>query len=206
MPETWSRTPGKRSRGPHSDGHGSPTGGTFNHQLAAGDPAAETRSGQQLTPKLVMDELMSALEEEYPESRKGWLACPFPRMNPERYAQVKDHACMWWGFKDIATLKDHIKRCHLSKYGCYRCKTRFTTARDKKLEDTINKHKDKCRSPSDVLPVSPLHPEVMEPGQDKVFLEIDFRAKIDGVNDVVDQYWSVCKAIWPEITSGSFNM
>lgn len=42
---------------------------------------------------------------KWPKEYETYLACPFRRRNPARYANVLDCACTGYGFKDIADLR-----------------------------------------------------------------------------------------------------
>lgn len=132
------------------------------------------------------------------------LPCPFQRRNPLRYRHVKDPACNGRGFKDIADLRDHIKRAHSSKYGCHYCKDRFQ-GRDNAVEDAAKSHKKKCKwyASNRVADVSLHKPEVMSPEQDKLYFQLDFRRSkgYSPEDKQYAQYWDICKAIWPEYAS-----
>ncbi|KAB5539336.1 hypothetical protein GE09DRAFT_1138467 [Coniochaeta sp. 2T2.1] len=132
------------------------------------------------------------------------LPCPFQRRNPTRYRSVKDPSCNGRGFKDIADLRDHIKRAHSSRYGCHYCKDRFQV-RDNAIEDMAKTHKKKCKyyANNRVVEVSHHKPEVMTPEQDKSYFQLDFRRSkgYSAEDKQYAQYWDICKAIWPEYQS-----
>jgi len=61
-----------------------------------------------------------------PQIYKHYLACPFPKHNPDLYLYVNNACTTPWGFKSIPALNDHIQRVHSLKFGCIICKKRFT--------------------------------------------------------------------------------
>jgi hypothetical protein len=55
--------------------------------------------------------------------------CPFYLRNPSKYAMIQ--ACSSGkGFKDIAALKQHLKRVHTQPLRCYRCQTEMCSGQD----------------------------------------------------------------------------
>ncbi|KAH8886966.1 hypothetical protein GQ53DRAFT_330096 [Thozetella sp. PMI_491] len=154
----------------------------------------------------IMEKLREKLRESWPEEYKECVRCPFSAKDPKRYDMVKDNACTEWGFKDIADLKDHIKRKHSFKYGCEKCGKRFH-GRDRDLVKLSQKHEKECtlRTSQAVYTPSYLEPEVMNPEQDKV-LDVDFRkSEFRGLkNNMEEQYWVLCQKIWPDIQRGDF--
>lgn len=136
-------------------------------------------------------------ETEKADAADGYmLPCPFQRRDPRRYQHVKDPACNGRGFKDIADLRDHIKRTHSHRYGCPRCKERYQ-CRDNQLDETVKAHREKCKNqPSDLS----RKPEIMTAEQDSRYFRLDFRRrnpKVRTAEKQPDQYYEICKAIWP---------
>jgi hypothetical protein len=145
---------------------------------------------------------MVLTESPRAEAAENALPCPFQRRNPYRYAHVKDPACNGRGFKDIADLRDHIKRAHSSKYGCHYCKDRFQ-GRDNQIDDTARSHRERCKrfAKREVDEVSRSKPEVMSPEDDARYFRLDFRRKSykgSSQDKQHEQYWEICKTIWPE--------
>ncbi|KAK1762893.1 hypothetical protein QBC33DRAFT_253387 [Phialemonium atrogriseum] len=153
---------------------------------------------------VVIQRLDIKYAEKWPKEYDQYLACPFRRRNPDRYAHVLDYACTGHGFKNIADLRDHIKRVHSDKYGCSECKERYQ-CRDNSFAATEKKHKDECKQGAKgLLDVSHFKPEWMTPEEDRRYFKLDFR-RMSGLN-AEEQYFKICEAIWPGFSSRGLNI
>jgi hypothetical protein len=54
---------------------------------------------------IIIRQLDSDMNRQWPREFDNHLACPFQRVDPQRYLNVKDFACTGYGFKDIADLR-----------------------------------------------------------------------------------------------------
>ncbi|KAL1850425.1 hypothetical protein VTK73DRAFT_9684 [Phialemonium thermophilum] len=152
----------------------------------------------------LMMKLDAKTEENWPEAYDDYLVCPFRRRNPARYASVLDYACTGYGFKEIADLRDHIKRVHSYKYGCFDCKERYQ-GRDNNLAAQIKKHKAECRNAGlEPAKVKHFRPEWMTPEQDRRYFKLDFRKSV-GLT-VESQYIKICESLWPEFDARGLNI
>jgi len=94
-----------------------------------------------------------------PIKYKNYLACPFPKHDPDIYITVNNVCTERWGFKDIGALNEHIQRVHSLEFGCIICKSRFTQSKAAAKQAKLN-HKCKRRD----LTVE--HPQWMDEGQE----------------------------------------
>lgn len=86
----------KRTRRAESDRGRSPVPGQNDHDLMT--------LFKQFSDTVIR-KLDNRAAEKWPKEYETYLACPFRRHNPARYANVLDCACTGYGFKDIADLR-----------------------------------------------------------------------------------------------------
>ncbi|KAI1768060.1 hypothetical protein GGR53DRAFT_462812 [Hypoxylon sp. FL1150] len=124
------------------------------------------------------------------EEQKDYLACPFWKHNPSRYKHVKNVCTMGKGFKDLGKLTEHIRRVHCLRFGCEKCKTRFTKSRVDEVEEEKHKHMAKCTKSKELTDSDP---EWMDETQDEEYGRLNF--KRDKSNSL-RCYSKICRALW----------
>ena len=104
-----------------------------------------------------------------PEEYKNYLACPFPKHDPDLYITVNNVCTGRWGFEKIGALKylacptllarwlwqyisEHIQRVHSLRLGCIDCKLRFTQSNKASIETAKRNHLCKPRNFTDEDP------------------------------------------------------
>ncbi|KAK8074896.1 hypothetical protein PG997_009559 [Apiospora hydei] len=133
------------------------------------------------------------------------LACPFVKHNPGRYAYVVN-SCTETGFKDVGSLRDHIKRVHSRKYGCTECHSHRFNCGKKQLSAAKTKHqsqkeckdaKKKREDREDREDAS--EPEWMTEEQEREYDKLDLRrSRLDNLEEsfreIYTHLWPECKA------------
>ncbi|KAK8000028.1 hypothetical protein PG990_012628 [Apiospora arundinis] len=192
----------KRKRLQGSVGHPSPSPGP---PSPPPPPSSPSQNNQEFTDQF-RRVLFQHVMDSSPDARKdsGNLACPFLKHDPERYAFVKN-SCTVTGFKDVGSLRDHIKRVHSRKFGCTECfDHRFNCAKGK-LKAAKFKHQalEECKESkmkreqstgADVEAAEPV--EWMSEEQEKDYDILDLRKTRQ--NNPKESFREIYTHLWPE--------
>ncbi|KAK8064946.1 hypothetical protein PG994_007584 [Apiospora phragmitis] len=126
------------------------------------------------------------------------LACPFVKHNPGRYAYVVN-SCTETGFKDVGSLRDHIKRVHSRKYGCTECHSHRFNCGKKQLGAAKAKHqsqkecKESKQKRQDRGDAS--EPEWMTEEQEREYDKLDLRrSRLDNLEE---SFREIYTHLWP---------
>ncbi|KAK6820643.1 hypothetical protein PG995_003705 [Apiospora arundinis] len=136
-----------------------------------------------------------------PAQDSNSLACPFLKHDPKRYAYVKN-SCTETGFKDVGSLRDHIKRVHSRKFGCTECFTHRFNCAKKKLNATKVKHQsqDECRDltkkrvENGITAAEPV--EWMSEEQEREYEKLDLRKTRQSTPE--ESFREIYTHLWPE--------
>ncbi|KAK7985049.1 hypothetical protein PG988_002671 [Apiospora saccharicola] len=178
----------KRQRLPGSEGSPSPSPGPPLSSSSEG-PAERFR---QLLEDHVMVHSPAAQDSDN-------LACPFVKHNPGRYAYVVN-SCTETGFKDVGSLRDHIKRVHSRKYGCTECYSHRFNCGKKQLGQAKQKHQGakECKESKKKLDErkESSEPEWMTEAQEREYETLDLRrVRLDNLKE---SFREIYTHLWPE--------
>ncbi|KAK8851538.1 hypothetical protein PGQ11_014017 [Apiospora arundinis] len=183
----------KRKRLQGSVGHPSPSPGPSSPPPPPSSPSENTRKVIELFRQVLSDHVMGR--------DSGNLACPFLKHDPGRYASVIN-SCTITGFKDVGSLRDHIKRVHSRKFGCTECfNHRFNCAKGK-LKAAKIKHQalEECkesktkREKSTEADVDTA--EWMSEEQERDYEILDLRKARQ--NNLKESFREIYTHLWPE--------
>ncbi|KAK8122301.1 hypothetical protein PG984_010971 [Apiospora sp. TS-2023a] len=178
----------KRQRPLGSEGSPSPSPGPL-RSSSSEDPAERFR---QLLEDHVMAHSPAAQDSDN-------LACPFVKHDPGRYAYVVN-SCTETGFKDVGSLRDHIKRVHSRKYGCTECYSHRFNCGKKQLGQAKQKHQGQkeCKESKKKLDErkDASEPEWMTEAQEREYETLDLRrVRLDNLKE---SFREIYTHLWPE--------
>ncbi|KAK7914623.1 hypothetical protein PG985_012326 [Apiospora marii] len=178
----------KRQRLPASEGSPSPSPGPP-LSSSSENPAERFR---QLLRDHVMANSPAAQDSDN-------LACPFVKHDPGRYAYVVN-SCTETGFKDVGSLRDHIKRVHSRKYGCTECYSHRFNCGKKHLVQAKAKHQGQkeCKESREKLDDrdDASEPEWMTEEQEREYETLDLRrVRLDNLKE---SFREIYTHLWPE--------
>ncbi|KAI5867228.1 hypothetical protein GGS23DRAFT_166654 [Durotheca rogersii] len=143
------------------------------NNFASGTPVIEADSKPLHSSADILKLLETTVETMSNTNIDENLACPFWKHNPLRYKLVNNACTDGIGFKDIGKLMEHMRRVHSGRFGCPKCRKRFTKC---KIEDVDReKAKHNCCSAERDETSKDHEPEWMDKDQEAKFQRLNFQ-------------------------------
>ncbi|KAL7625353.1 hypothetical protein AAE478_004569 [Parahypoxylon ruwenzoriense] len=134
------------------------------------------------------------------EKTKEYLACPFWKHDPLRYVHVNNACTEGVGFKDVGKLTEHIRRVHCLRFGCEKCRMRFTKCKAEDVDEEKRKHVAHCAGPQTQL--TKLDPEWMTEAQDAEYRLLNFQKNKGTPRGC---YEKICRAIFGQNSTNEIS-